>query len=233
MAKLSDFVSGNQKHQKFTSSGTWTHPRPGDVIHLAYRMAGGGSGGENETGTNATLGGGGGEILSGVISVTQDLSVNIGAGGSGGATGSQNDGTAGGDTDIGGVVTALGGGRASTKDTNFVSDFDTGGGKRGNQGFRSTVIYDGESSTGGTGGDSSGSAASGRVGAPTHWAFGGAESGLNNGAGGGASLGAGGDAGNTNGAAGNGTEGGGGGAANGDVGGGDGGDGVVELFWVE
>ena len=223
MAKLSDFVSGNQKHEKFTSSGTWTHPNPGEVVHLRYRAAGGGAGGQNDTGTNNPFGGGGGEITEGLIAVSSDVPVSPGAGGAGGAAGSNNTGGIGGDTELNNAPVAMGGGNKSTP-LNVLASFEIGGGSYAFDPSNETIYKYGQGSTGGGGGPA------GRDGINTQYAFGGVGSGTAGG--GGASLGVGGDAGSGSPGA-TGADSGGGGASDNDGGGGDGGDGIVELFWVE
>lgn len=237
MALLSNFVGGSgggtQKHQKFTSSGTWTHPDPGNVIHLYYQAAGGGAGGENEQAENSnSSGGGGAEINSGLMAVTGDVAVSLGSGGTGGATGTNFDGAVGGDTEIEGAPVALGGGRYYEGSSIGIqeSSFVRGGGTYAVSANDSIVMRYGQGSTGGGGGSGS------KDGTGTQYALGGAGN-FPDGAsaaagGGGASLGKGGDGGDGI-KGGTGVDGGGGGAAINNGGGGDGGDGAVELFWVE
>ena len=84
MANLSDFINsgGTQKHQTFASSGTWVHPNPGEVIavFVSEIWAGGGGGAKS---SNGAQGGGASGASSLLINATEDLTINIGAGGSG------------------------------------------------------------------------------------------------------------------------------------------------------
>lgn len=241
MSKASDFFGGGggeQKFQEFTSSGTWTHPDPGAVVHLLARIVGGGAGGENATGTTGVDAGGGGETNEHLISVTGDIDVFPGAGGSGGASGGDNAGSTGGDSYITastasfGKLQALGGGRRYTSGSSGLNTANLSAGG----GFQQTTTGSGEKPSmpygNGQPGAPGGTDNESNTGLPTQYADAGATSG--SAGGGGASFGNGGDGNDTASTkAGNGSAGGGGGASQNDGGGGDGGDGVVQLFWRE
>jgi hypothetical protein len=92
--------------QTFTSSGTWTKPT-GAKLAIVELWGGGGGGGR---GSNANGGGGGGYgcFLLPLASLGATETVTIGAGGTG-RTGSNGDGTAGGDSTFGSHAKATGG----------------------------------------------------------------------------------------------------------------------------
>jgi len=153
-------------YQAFTASGTWTKPTglTGNELVIVHAWGGGGGGGGG-TGGGAGGGGGGGGFTEARFRAS-DLgsteTVTIGAGGAGGASG-DNEGTVGGDTTLGSLVTAKGGpfGRKHSVQTGGVGGAGFGG------------IY-----AGGTAG-----AASGGTGAQSVWGGGGGGGG-NSGAGG-------------------------------------------------
>lgn len=102
--------------QKFSAAGTSTYtPTAGANTYVAEVVGGGGGGGGcASTGAGqvavASGGGGGGYALKrGLISAISGATVTVGAGGTGGTAGANN-GTAGGTSSIGAVVTASGGG---------------------------------------------------------------------------------------------------------------------------
>lgn len=232
MATLSGLLpsgGGTEKFQEFTSAGTWTHPNPGNVIHLFWRACGGGAGGGNDTGGTVTFSGSGAEIREGLLAVTGDVIVAPGAGGSGVPSGNNTTkGNVGGDTEIDGVPVALGGGRyldsASSSGT-LSSDPGVGGGSYVNSNNVPASTY------GSIPGGASNSASDAFV-RNTPFAIAGADDGK--GKGGGASLGDGGDGNETAGvAASDGAKGGGGGSSANDGGGGNGGPGCVQFFWRE
>ena len=98
MSKASDFLGGGgtPKTQTFTSSGTWIHPKPGEIVHVwvSELWSGGGSG--SAYATETASGGGCSGMSSLLLSVTNNLTINVGAGG----VGSNGIGTDGGVTEI-------------------------------------------------------------------------------------------------------------------------------------
>ena len=95
--------------QTFNSSGTWTKPAFGSMARI--QVWGGGGGGARNSGGFEALGGGGGgynEITVPLSTLGSSVSVTIAAGGTG-RTGSNGDGTSGGDSSFGSVLSAYGG----------------------------------------------------------------------------------------------------------------------------
>ncbi|MFA5368404.1 MAG: glycine-rich domain-containing protein [Candidatus Paceibacterota bacterium] len=91
---------------KYTGSGTYTWTRPAGVTSVQYLVVGGGGGG----GGNGGGGGGGGGFLTGTYSVSGNITVTVGAGGTvAGAT----TGTNGGNSQFGTIVASGGGGGVS------------------------------------------------------------------------------------------------------------------------
>lgn len=100
-----------RKTQVFTTSGTFTRPAGVDSVHVLLIGAGAGGGGvSSDTGVLVGGGGGGGQVIERDLAITSNLTVTIGAGGSGGV--GENAGSAGGDSTLSGgaALTAYGGG---------------------------------------------------------------------------------------------------------------------------
>lgn len=115
--------------QTFTSSGTWTKPkgyRP-TARALLQAWAGGGSGGKSSN-TNAAGGGGGGGYVEKWVALSDmgaTETITIGAGGAV-QTNNGSDGNVGGNTTIGSLLTAYGGGPGDG--TASATDSTTAGG---------------------------------------------------------------------------------------------------------
>lgn len=139
--------SGGYRIHTFTSSGTFTMVSPGDVEYLV--VAGGGGGGRR-TNNHAGGGGGGGGVLSGSVSISATQSITVGAGGTG-ATSDYTSGQNGGNSTIGALVTALGGGGGSGT-VNPAPSGGSGGGGFGSQGSQSNNGGSGTAGQGHAGG---------------------------------------------------------------------------------
>lgn len=87
--------------QAFTGSGTWTRPAGIDFVYVKIWGGGGGGGGGNISGGGA--GGGGGGYSEGIIEVTGNVTVTLGAGGS--AASSASTGGTGGTSSFAGETT--------------------------------------------------------------------------------------------------------------------------------
>ena len=87
--------------QVFTSSGTWTFAGVGKVFVKVWGASGGGGG--SYGGVGAGGGGGGGGYAEGLIAVTGNISVVVGAGGAGGSAGNSGAGVPGGPGGSGGI----------------------------------------------------------------------------------------------------------------------------------
>ena len=99
-------TSGWTNMEVFTSSGTWTKPASVDKVYVKVVGGGGGSG------SRSGAGGGGGGYTEGLIGVTGNVTVTIGAAGVGGG----NNGTAGGTSSFAGSTTPQAtGGSGGTK----------------------------------------------------------------------------------------------------------------------
>ena len=95
--------------QVFLVSGTYTPSAGTKKIRVRAWGAGGGGGGVSSSATAGAGGGGSGAYVEGIYNVSGSLAVNIGTGGSGGSASGGN-GTAGGATSLGSLLSATGGG---------------------------------------------------------------------------------------------------------------------------
>jgi hypothetical protein len=114
---LTGIVTSGVVVQKFTASGTYT-PTPG-MLHAIIECVGGGGGGGGVAGASAYLGGGGAggsggysRLYTTASAIGASKAVTIGTAGTGGASGA-NAGVAGGDTSVGTLCIAKGGGAGS------------------------------------------------------------------------------------------------------------------------
>jgi hypothetical protein len=142
------YEEGQWRVHKFTSSGTLTVIRGGNVQALV--VAGGGAG------ARATIGGGGGGGAGGVIynpnleiSDTGDITITIGAGAT--ATSTNNVAANGGNSSISGFISCTGGGGGSATTTVAGS-----GGSGGGSTYQNTGAGTGTGGQGNTGGGGSG-----------------------------------------------------------------------------
>ena len=219
---------GTARAEAFTTSGTWTRPSGIEWVDVLL-VGGGGAGGGTASGSTFGGGGGGAEVRFRRVYVNGNLTITIGAGGSG-DTSSGEDGE---DSTVAlagvTVFSAVGGGGGTTGGSGGGGD---GGGTlsddRPTEGEES-IRYSDCACSGAAGGASVG------VGSNSFFAVGGAFGGADGGSGGGASYGAGADAGadehgGTNAVANTGA--GGGGSGKGFASGGDGGSGYCIVYWV-
>jgi hypothetical protein len=133
-------AAGYHVHE-FTTSGTLTVVTAGAVEYLV--VGGGGSGGKNHEGAadEAGAGGGAGEMQEGIsLIVNTTQTITIGAGGIGPGTSTTN-GVDGGDSSIGALVVALGGGYGVRGRNGHDPGGDGGCGGGGNSEFSSGVHF--------------------------------------------------------------------------------------------
>ena len=123
VASWGSIPAGSSK-EVFTASGTWTKPSDGTIALIT--IWGGGGGGGRDQGDNAGGGGGGAcvQALYQLSDLPGAVSVTIGAGGAGQA--GNGDGSTGGTTTFGALLSAYGGGGGGGD-----SDPDIGGGGGG------------------------------------------------------------------------------------------------------
>lgn len=109
--------NGKLKVQGFLTSGVWKKPPNVDAVYIILVGGAGGGGGGGGTGTTYPSnyagnggGGGAGNLYSGLIPITSDLTISIGTGGTGGSGGVWNvgTGTAGNAATSGGVTNVTG-----------------------------------------------------------------------------------------------------------------------------
>lgn len=156
MSSLMQFASGRVKRRQiFTSSGTFTPSSR--LLELGgwveVLCVGGGGGGWRSSDNNVRHGGGGGAVVKRVVQVTGDVTVTIGAGGAYGVDPADN-GSPGGSTSFGSLVTAAGG-RNGSRWEGGVNDwysYSNSAGGAGAGGFASAVpIRAGRAGFGGPG----------------------------------------------------------------------------------
>jgi hypothetical protein len=97
-------------YQEFLTSGTWTKPAGVNFVYVESIAAGGGGG--NATGSQDIGGASGGEYVASIFdasSISATETITIGASGAGGADGANIDGSVGGDSSFGSLLTAIGG----------------------------------------------------------------------------------------------------------------------------
>lgn len=232
-------------YQEFTASGTYTKPAyaTADTVVIVEMWAGGGGGGRaNGTGAEDKSGGGGGggyfTFTRLASELAETVAITVGAGGVGGVSTGVN-GTSGGNSSFGSLVTAFGGvgGRRNSSDSATGGD---GGGLTGVGGlWAGTGADDSSSNTSATAGEywGGGGGGAGDVGSGAGSQFGGGGGGGSGNSGsvtGGLSL-LGGDGGNgrvgTGAGTAGGVRGGGGGAGRGGAGG-NGGRGEVRVWTI-
>ena len=144
--------------QVFTSSGTWTFAGAGKVFVKVWGASGGGGGSYGSVGAGG--GGGGGGYAEGLIAVTGNVSVVVGAGGAGGSAGNSGAGVPGGTGGSGGIsqfpgstviqVTGGAGGAGGTSGT--ASGGAGGSGSTGEINLSGGSGGSGSGTSGGTGG---------------------------------------------------------------------------------
>ena len=140
----------------FTASGTWVF-QPGMSKLLVLAIAAGGAGAGTPTSNWGTGGGGGGAAIMGIVTVTGDQAVTIGAGGVAGT----GNGPAGGDTTFGSLVTAKGG----SGGTSATSGAGGNGGARTGNSLTGTILLN----QSGVKGESGSDAAYGGAGGASGW----------------------------------------------------------------
>ena len=158
--------AGGPVKEVFTSSGTWTKPSGyADDHPVLVRAWGAGGGGARYSSPGDAAGGGGGgyiEYTFRMADLPSSVTVTIGAAGAG-RTGSNGNGTAGGNSTFGALLTAYGGGGG-------VGDF--GGGVGGAGGGSAAAGGTGSATGGSVGGGAGGAGAAGGD-AGTIWGGGG------------------------------------------------------------
>lgn len=154
-------TSGNYRIHTFTSSGTLTIPSGFSASAEYVTVAGGGAGGGSANGLGGGGGGGAGGMLTGSTTLSSNLTVTIGGGGSGN---SGSYGSNGGNTSVTGLTTCIGGGGGGggRNDSNSNGRSGGSGGGRGYAGYSNNTGYgSGTSGQGNRGGAVSSTSASG------------------------------------------------------------------------
>jgi hypothetical protein len=214
-------------YQEFLTSGTWTKPAGVTFVYVESIAAGGGGG--NHTTSTSVGAGSGGEYVASIFeasSISATETITIGASGAGAADGVVADGSVGGDSSFGSLLTAIGGNPGAVG-ANIYATIPRSALAETTQSFVPFIIvpqagYGGQGGSSGVGGNTiDGGAGGGGANASAFFAGGTSEFGGDGGAG------------NTvvNTKAGNGSvPGGGGGGSSDDGGGGDGGAGRIRVW---
>lgn len=151
--------------QTFTSTGTWYRPPGVEHVWVICSGGGGGGGGHQVATQNSAGGGQGGQCVNQIVDIrgTSSETVTIGAAGAGGLA--HADGSAGGTSSFGAIVTAVGGAGGDTAGQETIgdaTDYGAGIGASSTQnGSAGAYGVGGTGDAGGGGGGSYGAGAAG------------------------------------------------------------------------